>query len=313
MSTKGIVDYHISNHAKQRFAERIMGRDNTYDVNKFILEHEAKIQTDICKMIEYGDLIFTGKQSQKDGKGKVVDVYLSDCWVVLVDSKSTNVITLFKVDLGVDDDFNRQYIEKMMEKLNRNKEELDGVQAQVLEENEEYRGFIEEAETQSCNFFNITENASYKSWLLNSTTDSSYWCTDYISRADSCKLPSEMREKYGDNVVDELFGDDNDDTLSEEDNGPAFDRNSVIPVKISVSDIKRIHAAGDDEEDIVDLFVKKQGVTLKKINRDKSKKRSFTPAEKGTLTHTCLQLFDFGKCREIHDIDGAEKYVAEFL
>lgn len=148
MSTKGIVDYHISNHAKQRFAERIMGRDNTYDVNKFILEHEAKIQTDICKMVEYGDLIFTGKQSQKDGKGKVVDVYLNDCWVVLVDNKSMNVITLFKVDLGVDDDFNRQYIEKMMEKLNRNKEELDGVQAQILEENEEYRGFIEEAETQ---------------------------------------------------------------------------------------------------------------------------------------------------------------------
>lgn len=148
MSVTETVNYNITNHAKQRYAERIMGRETTYDVNKFILEHEKKIQTDICKMIEYGELIFTGKQSQKDGKGKVVDVYLKDCWVVLVDNKAMNVITLFKVDLGIDDDFNRQYIEKMMEKINRYKEEFDSVTAKVNEENNEYRACIDEAEAQ---------------------------------------------------------------------------------------------------------------------------------------------------------------------
>ena len=33
-------------------------------------------------------MIYTGRQSQKDGKGNVLDVYLKDAWVVLVDNKS---------------------------------------------------------------------------------------------------------------------------------------------------------------------------------------------------------------------------------
>jgi len=69
-----MIEYKISSHAKTRYAERIVGKETTYDINKFIIEHENKIQTDICKMIEYGELLYTGKQSQS-GKGSVVCLY----------------------------------------------------------------------------------------------------------------------------------------------------------------------------------------------------------------------------------------------
>ena len=57
------INYTISNHSKQRYAERIMGKEDI-DVNRFITLNEDKIKTDINKLIQYGEMIYSGKQSQ---------------------------------------------------------------------------------------------------------------------------------------------------------------------------------------------------------------------------------------------------------
>lgn len=145
--TENKIEYNISAHAKQRYAERIMGKEDI-DVNRFITLNEDKIKTDINKLIQYGEMIYSGKQSQRDNKGNVIDVYLKDCWVVLVDNRSKNVVTLYKIDLGLDDEFNKAYISKMVEKLNGCKEVLESVQQQVQEESNTYREMIKDAETQ---------------------------------------------------------------------------------------------------------------------------------------------------------------------
>lgn len=147
-NTENMIEYKISNHVKTRYAERIMGKDNKNDVNRFIAENDLKIKQDIHKMIKYGELIYQGKQSQKDGKGNVLNVYLKDLWVVLVDSKSEVVVTLYKVDLGLDDEFNKTYISKMMDKINESKRELENIQLEVLKESNMYREMIDDAEAQ---------------------------------------------------------------------------------------------------------------------------------------------------------------------
>ncbi len=151
------ITYNISAHAKTRYAERIMGKEDI-DVNRFVTLNEDKIKTDINKLIQYGQLIYTGKQSQKDNKGNVVDVYLKDCWVVLADNKAKNVITLYKIDLGLDDEFNKAYVSKMVEKLNVNKEVLESVQQQVREESNTYREMINNAETQIKEYRGMIKN-----------------------------------------------------------------------------------------------------------------------------------------------------------
>ena len=150
--------YTISRHCKERYAERIMSKDNTYDVNYFILNNEEKISNDIHKMIEYGQLIYTGRQSQKDGKGDILDVYLNGLWVVLVNSKSSKVITLYKIDLGLDYEFNKAYVSAMMEKLNGRKKTLESVQEQVVNESDMYRQMIEEAEIQIKDYKTMIKN-----------------------------------------------------------------------------------------------------------------------------------------------------------
>lgn len=129
------TNYQITKHCEERYAERILKKDNMNDINRFIAENKNKIHTDVNKMITYGTLIFQGKQSQKDGKGNVLSVYVKDTWIILVDIKAGKVVTLFKVDLGCGDEFNTLYVDKMMEKLINKKEELTTIQIEVEAEN----------------------------------------------------------------------------------------------------------------------------------------------------------------------------------
>ena len=64
------IKYQVSAHCKTRYAERVMGKREKPDAARFVSLNEDKIKTDINKMIEYGSCIYSGRQSQKDGKGK---------------------------------------------------------------------------------------------------------------------------------------------------------------------------------------------------------------------------------------------------
>ena len=173
-SVENINKYTISKHAMERYAERIMGKDTNWDVNKFILANTSKIETDINKLIQFGSLIYSGKKSKKDGKNSnaIIYVYLRDCWVVLVDNGSRNVITLYKIDLGLDEEFNKCYVSKMAEKLKEHKDILDAVEQQVKEESNTYREMIADAEAQIKEYRGMIKNleelcAAYKTVIEN--------------------------------------------------------------------------------------------------------------------------------------------------
>ena len=171
---EGLIDYKISAHVEQRYAERIMDKDNKNDINRFIADNKEKIKTDIHKMIHYGDLIYTGKQSQKDGKGNVLDVYLKDCWVILVDNKANVVVTLYKIDLGLDDEFNKTYISKMMEKLNEYKTVLEEAQTKVQTESNMYKEMINETEVQINEYKAMIKNLEQLSSGYKTIIDNNY-------------------------------------------------------------------------------------------------------------------------------------------
>lgn len=160
--------YKVSGHCKHRYAERIMDKNDTNDINRFIIENEEKINADVNKMITYGQMIYEGKQSQKDGKGKVLNVFLKDCWVVLVDNSSNVVVTLYKIDLGLDEEFNKLYVEKMLNKINTASEALYDIERSVAEESTTYKGLIDEVDAQIIEYKSMINNletlrAGYKS------------------------------------------------------------------------------------------------------------------------------------------------------
>ena len=186
-------EYKISQHAKERYAERIMGKDNKNAINKFVLENENKIKTDIYKMIEYGRIVFTGKQSKTDGKGKVLDVYIKDTWIILVDEPGNTVVTLYKIDLGCGDEFNLQYIAKMIDKLNQSKEKRMSVKLEVETESNTYKEMIADAETQ------IRE---YKSFIKNLES----LCEGYKTIIDNNLIKVSQVERDVADVLNTLIG-----------------------------------------------------------------------------------------------------------
>lgn len=158
MSKKGTI-MNITRHAKERYAERVMDKSSNHDIQKFINEHEQKIHDDIEKMIAFGTLIYSGKQTQKDNKSSnIIDVYVNGCWIILFDSANENVITLYKVDLGADEEFNNTYVQKMMERITEAKALYEEVQSGVTTENAEYKVLIEE---------NIAQINLYRNYIKN--------------------------------------------------------------------------------------------------------------------------------------------------
>lgn len=153
-----LTDFKISKHAKERYSERIIGNSDANSINRFIVENEEKIKTDINKMITYGDCIYIGKQSQKDGKGNVLNVYLKDTWVVLVDIKAEVVVTLYKIDLGCGDEFNLQYVSKMREKLDEKHKNLEDAKLENQETSNMYRDMINDAQSQINGYKSMINN-----------------------------------------------------------------------------------------------------------------------------------------------------------
>lgn len=72
----------LTRHSKERYAERIMGKDSAVDINSYIVANEEKIRTDIENMVTYGTLIFKGKPLDYNEK-QPVRVYLSGTWIVI--------------------------------------------------------------------------------------------------------------------------------------------------------------------------------------------------------------------------------------
>ena len=161
----------VSNHAKERYSERIMDKDNKADMLVFIQKNEQKIKEDIFKMITYGELLYSGKPTVDYNK-QPVDIFLKDTWVVIVDITKQNVITLYSIDLDLGDEFNKQYIEKLLEKLKqakeRHEEALIGINTQIdtyntiIKENvdqiNEYRRIIKSLENQNQGYLEVIDN-----------------------------------------------------------------------------------------------------------------------------------------------------------
>lgn len=157
----------ISQHAKERFAQRIMNKNNKTEEATYIAAHEDRIRTDIMKMIQYGKLLYSGKPVTDIFNRQPVDIYLSGTYVIIVDSNKATVVTLYSIDLGVGAEMNEMYTGQLLQKLNDAKEHLQEVQQRIEEQNAIYRKLIEDNGAIMVEYRKIIksleeQNAAYK-------------------------------------------------------------------------------------------------------------------------------------------------------
>lgn len=69
-------------------------KNDKLDMARYVIENEAKIDKDISAMVEYGTLVYKGPQRWNEKNNTAIEIYVNDLWVVLLDSKTENVITI---------------------------------------------------------------------------------------------------------------------------------------------------------------------------------------------------------------------------
>lgn len=134
----------ISKHAKERYAERIRHKSETADIAQYIALNEDTIRENIEKMVKYGDVIYDGESAKQ--KGKRVKMYLKDMWVIITDPEYDTVVTLYKIDLGLSDEFNKMFVEEVVKKAAACRERYEEAVEQEKEEREAYQEKLDENE-----------------------------------------------------------------------------------------------------------------------------------------------------------------------
>lgn len=165
------MEYSLSNHAKERYAERIMNRDNITDIRKYISDHDEDIEERVNKLIEFGKMIYTGPLGNKN----YVEVYIKDLWVILVGPTKKVVITLYKIDFG-DDEFNDFFVKRMTAKIDDVHKAIDISSKEAEDDIEAYQDIIrtnnDEISFLKKQIANLEEmNEGYRILIKNASTD----------------------------------------------------------------------------------------------------------------------------------------------
>ena len=99
----------FTNHILERYVERTMNKTGT-EMKQYLAQNEDKVKEQILKLYEYSELFWYGKIKDHDFTYFTIN---RDGWVFVIDKNKTTLITVYKVDLGLSTDFNKQYIEEI--------------------------------------------------------------------------------------------------------------------------------------------------------------------------------------------------------
>jgi hypothetical protein len=110
----------FTNHILERFVERTMNKTGT-EMKQYLAQNEDKVKEQILKLYEYSELFWYGKIKNHDFTYFTIN---RDGWVFVIDKNKTTFITVYKVDLGLSTEFNKQYIQEIKNYVELELEEI---------------------------------------------------------------------------------------------------------------------------------------------------------------------------------------------
>lgn len=99
----------FTNHILERFVERTMNKIGL-EVKQFLAQNEEQVKQKILKLYEYSEMFWYGKIKEHDFTYFLIN---KDGWVMIIDKDKKTLITMYKVDLGLSSEFNKQYISEI--------------------------------------------------------------------------------------------------------------------------------------------------------------------------------------------------------
>lgn len=119
-----------------------MGKTSELEINKFIATNEEKIKSDIRNMMDHAEFLYYGKVGGKDNTP--VNVFLSGTWVLLLDVQKEVVITLYKINFNVGEEFNKEFVGRVKTKIKEDQEKLSHIKEETAKRKTDYESIIAE-------------------------------------------------------------------------------------------------------------------------------------------------------------------------
>lgn len=130
----------FTNHILERYIERTMNKTGI-EMKQYLAQNEDKVKEQILKLYEYSELFWYGKIKDHDFTYFTIN---RDGWVFVIDKNKTTFITVYKVDLGLSTEFNKQYIQEIKNYVEKEVEDINIVKEKQKHEYEMGNSYIED-------------------------------------------------------------------------------------------------------------------------------------------------------------------------
>ena len=111
----------FTNHILERYVERTIGKTGT-ELKQYLVQNEDKVKEQILKLYEYSELLWYGKIKDHDFTYFTIN---RDGWVFVIGKDKITLITVYKVDLGLSTEFNKQYIQEIKNYVEKKMTEIE--------------------------------------------------------------------------------------------------------------------------------------------------------------------------------------------
>lgn len=140
-----LEDIEFTQHVLERYVERTMNKTGN-EVKQFLAQNEDKVKEQILKLYQYSEPFWYGKNKNH---GYTYFRINKNGWLIVIDKNKTKLITLYKIDLGLGEDFNKQYIAEMKKLVKMKNEDIENEKIELDKRIEENTKTIEELKSQN--------------------------------------------------------------------------------------------------------------------------------------------------------------------
>lgn len=116
-----LEDIEFTQHVLERYVERTMNKTGN-EVKQFLAQNEEQVKQQILKLYQYSEPFWYGKNKEHNYTYFRIN---KNGWLIVIDKNKTKLITLYKIDLGLGEEFNKQYITAMTETVKEQSQEIE--------------------------------------------------------------------------------------------------------------------------------------------------------------------------------------------
>lgn len=118
---ENLENIEFTEHVLERYVERTMDKSGN-EIKQFLAQNEEQVKQQILKLYQYSEPFWCGKNKEHNYTYFRIN---KNGWLIVIDKNKTKLITLYKIDLGLGEEFNKQYISQMIQFVENANQEIE--------------------------------------------------------------------------------------------------------------------------------------------------------------------------------------------